>query len=213
MFCLFFCFAFVPHLAYVATYSLLCVIFHLTLLLLTVCHPSPCATPICAICNLVLVLLIMVRHLALLLFDVVRHFTLFLFVVVHHFVLLLLVMFHHLALLLFAMVCRLTLLFLVVVYRLVLLLLVVVCRLVLLRSHPLDALLITPCYFVVGDESAHTKSMFHKSILQHWPTINLYVQNMPRMASNALECAIRSDGDATSWNPPSTRRTSIDIAF
>jgi hypothetical protein len=71
-------------------------------------------------------------------------------------------------------------------------------RSILNYSHPLDALLITPCYFAVGDENAHTKLTFHKLILQHRPTIDLYVQNMPRMASNALECAIKNDGDVTS---------------
>jgi hypothetical protein len=33
------------------------------------------------------------------------------------------------------------------------------------------------------------------------------------MASIALECATRKNGDATSQNPPLTYKTSIDIAF
>jgi hypothetical protein len=73
--------------------------------------------------------------------------------------------------------------------------------------HPLHTLPTTPCYYVFGDEnatpicrcdaSAHMKSMHHKSILQHQPTINLFAQNLPCRASKALKHATRSNGDAT----------------
>ncbi len=89
--------------------------------------------------------------------------------------------------------------------------------------HPLDILPTTPCYYVFGDEnatpicshneSAHMKLMHHKSILQHQPTIDLFAQNLPCRASNALKHATRSNGDATFRNSTPTHGTSIDITF
>jgi hypothetical protein len=89
--------------------------------------------------------------------------------------------------------------------------------------HPLDTLPTTPCYYVLGDEnatpicshdeSAHMKLMHHKSILQHQPTIDLFAQNLPCRASNALEHATKSNADATFQNSTPTHGTSIDITF
>jgi hypothetical protein len=49
--------------------------------------------------------------------------------------------------------------------------------------------------------------------LQHQPTINLFIQNLPRKASNAIESGIRNDGDASFQNPTLMHRTSMGIAF
>jgi hypothetical protein len=65
----------------------------------------------------------------------------------------------------------------------------------------------TPCYFAIGDEneapicsyneSAHTKSTHYRLILQHRPSIDLSIQNLPHKVSNAIECATINDSDAT----------------
>jgi hypothetical protein len=115
VFCLlFFCFTFVPHLAFVVTCSLLCVVLCVTLMLLTVmCRPSPYVAPARVVRSLVLFLLVVI-NLALLLFDVICHFTLLLLFVVHHFVLLLLFVVHHFVPLLLFVVHHFVLLLLVI---------------------------------------------------------------------------------------------------
>ncbi len=96
-------------------------------------------------------------------------------------------------------------------------------RSILSYFHPLYTLPTTTCCYVFHDEnatpicshdeSAHMKSMHHKSILQRQPTIDLFAQNMPCGASNALEHTTKSDGDATFQNSTPTRGTSINITF
>jgi hypothetical protein len=49
--------------------------------------------------------------------------------------------------------------------------------------------------------------------LQCQPTINLFIQNMPRKVSNAIECGIKNDSNASFQNPTSMHRTSNGIAF
>jgi hypothetical protein len=86
--------------------------------------------------------------------------------------------------------------------------------------HPLNTLLTTPCYFIVGDEnvtpicnydeSAHAKLTHCRSILQHWPTINLFVK---KFAMQGFKCSRMRNGDVASQNLPSMYKTLIDIAF
>jgi hypothetical protein len=63
------------------------------------------------------------------------------------------------------------------------------------------------------DESAYLKLTRCKLILQHGPTIHLFVQNLPHKASNALKHGTRSNGDATFQNPTLMHRPLICVAF
>ncbi len=80
-----------------------------------------------------------------------------------------------------------------------------------------------PCYFAFGNdnvspicnhnESAHAKLMCCGSILHHQLTIDLFAQNLPCKASNALKCGTRSDGDVTSRNLTPMHKMLIGVAF
>jgi hypothetical protein len=81
----------------------------------------------------------------------------------------------------------------------------------------------TRCYFAFGeenatpicncDESACVKSTCYGLFFQHQPTINIFVQNLPRKALNALERGIKGNGDVAFRNLTSICGTMIDVAF
>lgn len=50
-------------------------------------------------------------------------------------------------------------------------------------------------------------------ILQHEPTINLFIQNLPCKALDVIECGIKGNGDVTFRNLTSISRIVIDVAF
>ncbi len=80
-----------------------------------------------------------------------------------------------------------------------------------------------PCYFAFSDEnatpicsrdeSAHMKSTCYGFILQHQPTINLFIQNLPCKALDVLRCGIKGNGNVTFQNLTSIHRIVIDVAF
>jgi hypothetical protein len=57
------------------------------------------------------------------------------------------------------------------------------------------------------------KSTCYGLILQHQPTINLFIQNLPHKALNVLECGIKGNGDVAFLNLTSTCGTMIDVTF
>jgi hypothetical protein len=89
--------------------------------------------------------------------------------------------------------------------------------LILDYSYPLKAPPTMPFHFSFNNEDATPICTRDengcKLILQHGPTITLFVQNLPHKASNALEHGTKGNGAATSQNLTSMHRTSICIAF
>ncbi len=57
------------------------------------------------------------------------------------------------------------------------------------------------------------KSTCYGLILQHQPTINIFIQNLPCKTLNALEHGIKGNGDVTFQILTSIRGTMIDVAF
>jgi hypothetical protein len=96
-------------------------------------------------------------------------------------------------------------------------------KLIIDYFHPLDTPPTMPCYYTFDNEktkpicncdgNTHTKSTCHGLILQHQPTINPFIQNLPCKASDATEREIKNDGDASFQNLTLMRRMSLGIAF